>query len=45
MEELKKKTEEEKAKLKIEAEEREKQIAEAWKKELELAKKPWWKFW
>lgn len=34
-----------KEKEKKEAEEREKQIAEAWKKELELAKKPWWKFW
>jgi len=45
LEDLKKQTEEEKARLKSEAEEREKQIAEAWKKELELAKKPWWKFW
>jgi len=45
LEDLKKQTDEEKARLKSEAEEREKQIAEAWKKELELAKKPWWKFW
>ncbi len=29
--------------LKEEAEEREKQIAEAWKKELEEARRPWWK--
>ncbi|MEQ8223740.1 MAG: hypothetical protein ABRQ37_15610 [Candidatus Eremiobacterota bacterium] len=45
LEQLKKQAEEEKAKLKAEAEEEKKQIAEAWKKEVELAKKPWWKFW
>lgn len=27
------------------AEEEKKQIVDIWKKELELAKKPWWKFW
>lgn len=27
------------------AEEKQMEISEAWKKELELAKKPWWKFW
>ena len=32
-------------KEKKEAEEREKQMADAWKKELEEARKPWWKFW
>ncbi|MEQ8224365.1 MAG: hypothetical protein ABRQ37_18745 [Candidatus Eremiobacterota bacterium] len=49
LEALKKKAEEEKARLKVEADaekEKEKQeIAEAWKKELELARKPWWKWW
>ncbi|MEQ8191402.1 MAG: hypothetical protein ABRQ39_25785 [Candidatus Eremiobacterota bacterium] len=45
VEQLKKQAEEEKAKLKAEAEEEKKKIAEAWKKELEFAKKPWWKFW
>jgi hypothetical protein len=45
IERLKLQAEEEKNRLKSEAEEREKHIAEAWKKELELAKKPWWKFW
>lgn len=27
------------------AEEEKKQIVDIWKKELEEAKKPWWKFW
>ncbi|MEQ8225872.1 MAG: hypothetical protein ABRQ37_26405, partial [Candidatus Eremiobacterota bacterium] len=27
------------------AEEKQMEISEAWKKELELAKRPWWKFW
>jgi excisionase family DNA binding protein len=40
-----KQEEEEKEKIKTEAEEAQKAIVEAWKKELELAKKPWWKFW
>jgi excisionase family DNA binding protein len=40
-----KQEEEEKAKIKAEAEEEKKIIVEAWKKELELAKKPWWMFW
>lgn len=31
--------------LKAEAEEQMKQLAEAWKKELEQAHRPWWKFW
>jgi len=32
-------------KEKKEAEEREKQMVDAWRKELEEARKPWWKFW
>jgi len=44
MEKLKQE-EEEKEKRKKESEEAQKAIVEAWKKELELAKKPWWKFW
>jgi len=45
LEQIQKQAEEREAQLKKEAEDREKQIAEAWKKELDLAKKPWWKFW
>jgi len=37
--------EKEKNRLKTESEDREKEISEAWKKELEEAKRPWWKFW
>ncbi len=33
------------AKLKADAEEQMKQLSEAWKKELEQARRPWWKFW
>lgn len=42
---LQSEAEAEKDRLKTEAEEREKQISEAWKKELELARRPWWKLW
>lgn len=33
------------ARLKAEAEEQMKQVVDAWKKELEMAKRPWWKLW
>lgn len=33
------------ARLKTEKEEQMKQLADAWKKELEQARRPWWKFW
>jgi hypothetical protein len=45
IEKLKLQAEEEKSMLIAQVEEEKKQIAEAWKKELDLAKKPWWKFW
>jgi len=40
---IKKQAEEEKNKLKAESEEREKKISDAWKKEIEELKKPWYK--
>ncbi len=45
LEQVKKQAEEEKARLLEEKEKEKQEIAEAWKKELELAKRPWWKFW
>ncbi len=45
LERIQKQAEEREARLKAETEEEKKQIAEAWKRELELAKKPWWKWW